>query len=40
MDPPPGFEPATRLDRKVLVSGLKEAIGVALDLPRKRMAYT
>ena len=40
MDPPPGFDPATRLDRQVLVRGLKEAIGVALDLPRKRMAYT
>jgi hypothetical protein len=40
MDPPAGFQPATRLDRKVLASGLKEAIGVALDLPRKRMAYT
>lgn len=40
MDPPPGFNPATRLDRQVLVTGLKEAIGVALDLPRGRMAYT
>ncbi len=40
MDPAAGFDPATRLDRKVLVTGLKEAIGVALDLPRNRMAYT
>lgn len=40
MDAPDGFNPATRLDRKVLVSGLKEAIGVVLDLPRGRMAYT
>lgn len=40
MDAPANFNPATRLDRKVLVSGLKEAIGVALDLPRGRMAYT
>jgi len=40
LDPPATFDPATRLDRKVLVSGLKEAIGVALDLPRGRMAYT
>lgn len=40
MDPQAGFNPATRLDRQILVSGLKEAIGVALDLPRRRMAYT
>ena len=40
MDPTAGFNPATRLDRQVLVTGLKEAIGVALDLPRNRMAYT
>lgn len=40
MDPSPGFDPATRLDRTTLVRGLKEAIGVALDLPRNRMAYT
>lgn len=40
MDPPAGFNPATRIDRQVLVRGLKEAIGVTLDLPRRRMAYT
>lgn len=40
MDPPAGYDPATRVDRKVLVKDLKEAIGVALDLPRQRMAYT
>jgi hypothetical protein len=40
MDAPAGFNPATRLDRQILVRGLKEAIGVALDLPRRRMAYT
>ena len=40
MDPGAGFSPATRIDREVLVTGLKEAIGVALDLPRYRMAYT
>ncbi len=40
LDPPATFDPATRLDRQVLVSGLKEAIGVSLDLPRARMAYT
>jgi len=40
LDPPAGFNPATRLDRQVLVRGLKEAIGVALDLPHGRLAYT
>jgi hypothetical protein len=40
MDPKPGYDPATRVDRKILVKGLKEAIGVSLDLPRQRMAYT
>lgn len=40
LDPPARFDPATRLDREVLVRGLKEAIGVALDLPRGQMAYT
>jgi sugar lactone lactonase YvrE len=40
MDPAAGFSPATRLDRQVLVTGLKEAIGVALDPTRGRMAYT
>ena len=40
MDPAAGFSPATRLDRQVLVAGLKEAIGVALDPARGRMAYT
>jgi hypothetical protein len=40
LDPTAGFNPATRLDRQVLVTGLKEAIGVALDLTRGQMAYT
>jgi hypothetical protein len=40
MDPPAGFDPAHRTDRQVLVRGLKEAIGIALDLPRGRMFYT
>ena len=34
------YDPARRIDRIVLVKGLKEAIGIALDLPRNRMAYT
>ena len=40
MDPKAGYDPATRVDRKILVKGLNEAIGVALDLPHQRMAYT
>ena len=40
MDPAPNYDPATRMDRKILLRGLGEAIGVALDLPRKRMAWT
>lgn len=40
LDPPAGFNPAMRLDRQVLVRDIKEAIGVALDLPRGRLAYT
>ena len=44
MDPPKGgeggFDPANRSDRQILVRGLKEAIGIALDLPRNRMAFT
>lgn len=40
MDPKSGYDPAVRADRKVVLSGLKEAIGVTLDLDRGRMAYT
>ena len=40
MDAKAGYDPATRIDRQILVRGLKEAIGIALDLPRNRMAYT
>jgi hypothetical protein len=40
MDPPTGINPAKRTDRQILVRGLKEAIGIALDLPRGRVAYT
>jgi len=40
MDPAKGYDPAHRGDRKILVTGLKEAIGIALDLPRNRMFYT
>lgn len=40
MDPPKGFNPWTRRDRQVLVEGLHEGIGIALDLPRDRMYVT
>jgi hypothetical protein len=40
MDPGAGFDPARRTDREILMRGLREAIGIALDVPRGRMAYT
>jgi sugar lactone lactonase YvrE len=40
MDPPANYDPATRMDRTILLRDLGEAIGVALDLPRRRMAWT
>jgi DNA-binding beta-propeller fold protein YncE len=40
MDPRQGYDPAHRSDRQILVRGLNEAIGLALDLPRNRMFYT
>lgn len=40
MDAKPGYNPSARMDREVLVKDLKEAIGIALDLPTGRMAYT
>jgi len=40
MDPPRGADPAARSDRKVLVRGLREAIGIALDPVVGRMFYT
>jgi sugar lactone lactonase YvrE len=40
MDPPKGFNPWTRTDRAVLVEGLREGIGIALDLDAGRMYFT
>jgi hypothetical protein len=40
MDPKPGYDPSARRDREILVSGLQEAIGITLDLPRGMMYYT
>ena len=40
MDPPKGADPRRRMDRRVLVSGLNEAIGIALDVAGGRMFFT
>jgi len=40
LDPPAGADPAARKDREILVRGLGEAIGIALDVPNGRMFYT
>jgi sugar lactone lactonase YvrE len=40
MDPPAGTTPAARTDRQILVKGLGEAIGIALDLRRGNVYYT
>jgi len=40
MDPPAGFDPAHRRDQQILVSGLREGIGISLDLSGGRMFFT
>jgi sugar lactone lactonase YvrE len=40
MDIKSGFDPSKRTDRVILVTGLHEAIGIALDLKHNRMFYT
>ena len=40
LEPAPGFDPAARTDRQILVRGIAEAIGIALDLRRGRLFYT
>jgi DNA-binding beta-propeller fold protein YncE len=35
-----GFDPAKRKDREILVTGMHEAIGIALDERNKRLYYT
>jgi hypothetical protein len=40
MDPPPGADPAHRTDRTILVHGVGQAIGIALDLQAGVMYYT
>jgi len=40
MDPPKGFNPKHRSDQQILVTGLKEGIGIALDVKGNRMYFT
>ena len=40
MDPPLGVAPEARQDRRILVRGLREAIGIALDSEAGRIFYT
>jgi len=40
MDPPSGIDAAARTDREILVRGLAEAIGIALDLEGGEMYFT
>jgi DNA-binding beta-propeller fold protein YncE len=40
MDPPKGFDAKARKDQEILVGGLKEGIGISLDLKGGRMFYT
>lgn len=40
MDPPKNFDPKARHDQQILTGGLKEGIGIALDLKGGRMYYT
>jgi hypothetical protein len=40
MDPPKGANPWTRTDRQILLTGLREGIGIALDLRGGRMYVT
>ena len=40
MDPPAGYDPAHRKDQQILVSGLREGIGISLDANHGRMFFT
>jgi sugar lactone lactonase YvrE len=40
MDPPGSFDPRARTDQEILITGLREGIGIALDLPNGRMYFT
>ncbi|HTZ99189.1 MAG TPA: hypothetical protein VMB02_02590 [Candidatus Aquilonibacter sp.] len=40
MDAPAGYDPAHRKDQQILASGLREGIGISLDLSDGRMFFT
>ena len=40
MDPPADTDPTKRTDQQILFGGLKEGIGIALDVPHGRMFVT
>jgi hypothetical protein len=40
MDPPPGVEPRARTDQQIVMTGLKEGIGIAIDTARRRLFVT
>jgi len=40
MDPPAGYDSAHRKDQQILVGGLREGIGISLDLSHGRMFFT
>jgi sugar lactone lactonase YvrE len=40
LDPKPGFDPAARTDRAILVKDVGEAIGIAIDEKTGRLYYT
>jgi hypothetical protein len=40
MDPPPGVDPRSRADQQIVMSGLQEGIGIALDVAGRRLFVT
>jgi hypothetical protein len=40
MDRSGTYDPGVRVDREIVLTGLREAIGIALDIPSDRMAFT
>ena len=40
MDPPPGVDPRSRTDQQIVMRGLQEGIGIALDIAGRRLFVT
>ena len=40
MDPPASFDARARTDQTILVSNLREGIGISLDLANEKMYFT